>query len=696
MTRRAVLFGLLGAAFFCGFGYFHDHVIRETLCIGSNMPNAVYGALILFLLVVNPLLRRFAFSGREVAVILVLTLAACVIPSSSFMRIFTPSLIMPHRMAKTNPGWKEQGILETVPARMLVDVSKDEDTVLTGFRNGLGGKPEDTLVGGQPLSAWGARWHLPSWAVAITGAVVRIPWGAWVGTLGFWLLLVLALWIGLIGLSLVTHRQWADHEHLPYPIATFAETLLPESGTVLAGVFRSGLFWLGTVGVLCIRLNNYAFQFFPRRLVEVPTHFDLRAIVQAISPTLVRGGGGGLTDVWIYFAVIGIAYFIAMDVSFAMGIGPILYSLTAGVFLRYGVAFLAEGPMSPDIQSVLNFGAYFGAFLVLLYSGRNYYGRVFRSALLLPTRDPPGGAPIWGARVFLLSAVALVVLLTCVGLDWQLAVLYTGLIFILYVVIGRIIAETGLFLILPEWYPCIVLWALFGTRVIGVRVLMIMMLVSVVLALDPRAALMPFMVNSLKLLRLRKIEVGKPAIFSVVAVVVGLAVAIPVILAFQYDLGMDKVDRWSAEGPTRMWFTQMVINKQRLQGQGSLEHTEALSGWKRFSEMAPARRHLLSFGSGAMLFILFTAARLRFPRWPLHPVMFLIWSTWPGPKFAVCFLLGWFIKRTVIKYGGIQAYHKLKPLMLGLIAGEMLGISGGIIPMIIGIFRYLLAGPGVA
>jgi hypothetical protein len=79
-------------------------------------------------------------------------------------------------------------------------------------------------------------------------------------------------------------------------------------------------------------------------------------------------------------------------------------------------------------------------------------------------------------------------------------------------------------------------------------------------------------------------------------------------------------------------------------------------------------------------------ARWRLPRWPLHPVMFLVWSSYPGKAFAASFLLGWFIKAMVVKYGGESVFRKLKPLMFGLIAGDMLG---GIIPTVIGVFYYI-------
>ncbi len=48
-----------------------------------------------------------------------------------------------------------------------------------------------------------------------------------------------------------------------------------------------------------------------------------------------------------------------------------------------------------------------------------------------------------------------------------LAMLYTALAFTLFVVMSRILAETGLFFLEPRWYPCAFLVVIFGIRAVG-------------------------------------------------------------------------------------------------------------------------------------------------------------------------------------------------------------------------------------
>ena len=329
----------------------------------------------------------------------------------------------------------------------------------------------------------------------------------------------------------------------------------------------------------------------------------------------------------MYFTVLAFAYFLASDVSLAMGFGPFLYPLLVGALAGYGVSLTEGGMFAPNAQSFMNLGAYFGLLLAILYTGRHYYGQTLRRAILIPTAEAQAPEAVWGARVFLICAILFAVNLVCVGLDWQLALLYTGLIFMLFLVIGRLIAETGAFMVQPYWFPCVTLWGLFGARALGAKTVLIMLLLSAVLAVDPREALMPFIINAFKLLDLRRERIGRAAAWSVAAVLIGLAVALPVTLAFQYDRGVNHDDLWAtAEVPQRP-FDKAIEVQQRLTAQGSLEAAEATTGWRRFTEMSPKGPCLIGFGGGLAVVLAFAAIRLRWPKWPLHPVLFLVWGT---------------------------------------------------------------------
>ena len=659
MTIRAILLGLLGATFVCAFAYFSDQVMKQTYFVGNNMPISVFGGLILFLIVVNPLLfrlmRRWAFSGGELAVIVVLTLAACVVPGSGLMRYLPGLLVMPHHYNRVESSWQSQGVLDMTPDAMLTDVTaQNHSHVVGGFIRG--------------------------------GA--DVPWSAWQGTLTFWLPLILVFWVGLIGLSVLVHRQWSDHEHLPYPIAAFANALLPDQDKPNGAVFRNRLFWFALLFVFTIHMTNYASTVWPDQIPQINLSWNLQAIF-AKFPTLSQGlpGGSALYRIKIYFSVVAIAYFLATDVSLSLGLGPYIYAIIAGMFLTYGI-HLSDGTfIGPQIRSGQVFGSFLGMFLAIVLMGRHYYLHVLRRAVGIKSSQTIDPASVWGARTFGAAMFVFNVLLITFGVDWRLAIIFSTLLVIMFLVMSRIHAETGLFMIQPYWFPTAIMAAVLGYVALEPRTLLVLMMLSMMFTIDPREALMPFIVNGLKIVDLRQVSTGRTGLWCGVALALGLAVAVPAALMLVYHHGYNKGDNWANNSVIHMPYEETVRVNHKLSGQDNIELANATVGWSRLTDIKPQWPVLSGIGAGLVLVLAFTAGRLRFAHWPLHPVMFTTWFSYPNAVFASGFLIGWLVKLMVTRLGGAAAYQRFKPLMIGLIAGDMLG---GLGPMCIGYVSYLI------
>jgi hypothetical protein len=663
MTGRAVILGLFSAIVVCVATIVNNHIIHQTHLVGHQMPVFVFGMLVLFVALINPLLWRWgpkrALSGQELAVVVAMTMAACVVPQSGFLRYFTPVVMLPHHYERTEPGWKSAGVVDMVPKRMLAGVTaENREEVLGGFLKGMA-RPDD-------------QEHI---------RVTDVPWSAWLYTLVFWSPLLISIWIGLIGLAVVVHRQWSEHEQLAYPIAAFASALLPDKGNSVGHVFRQRLFRIGLFGVLGIHLLNYLHAWFPDQTLSLPRRFDFTAVLE-LFPTFARGPNFHLVRPNIYFAVIAFAYFLASDVALSLAIGPFLFAFVTGLFLTYGIS-LHGGGLNPSLQTYIQFGACMAMFIGLVVMGRHYYLRVFRRAVGLSVKEDPGITAVWGARVCLLGLAGFVGMLCLVGVDWQIAILYGVLIMILYVVLSRVVAETGFFHPESRWFPCVVLMGFLGPKALNPNTYVILLLLSIILAWTPREALMPYMVNALKLLDLRRVKIGRTAIWCAVTLVIALATSLALTLYIEYDKGMNIGDSGTVQGISKIAFHGTIRFQQRLIAQDLLEEANAISGWGRFAQMMPQGRYLVAFGAGLALVGAFTLLRIRFARWPLHPVLFITWNSVMGQHMAISFLIGWGIKSLVTKYGGPGKYLHFKPLMIGLIAGDLVG---SVIPFLIGSF----------
>jgi len=682
MTVRAVILGLGGAGFICGFTYFNDAVLRQSLFVGNHMPIAVYGPLLLFLMVVNPALqaltRRFEgaprwlrpFSGRELAVAIALSLASCCVPYSSMLRLLSNIVMLPHHHARNEVGWKWQapdgergGVLDYLPERMTPDLSSESDRALDGFVQGL-------RVGEERI------------------AFSSVPWGAWLRPFGFWLPLLMVLSIALTGLAVALHGQWSSHEHLPYPVVKFTKALLPEEGRSGSPIFGNPLFWIGACAVMAFHANNYMFEWHPQHLIRIPRTFDFRALAR-LFPTLMRGGGWPLLFPRLYFSFIAIAFLLATDVSLSVGLGPFIFRYVGGVLAAYGIAMGSGTRFAPRIDRALVFGGYVGMFASICYTGRHHYANLLRRAFGWRAGDETGAAGVWGVRVFAAGMFVFIVDLCLLGLDWRLATLYSALTVVIFVVMARIIAETGLFFIAPYLYPCVLIYGILGERSVGLHALMILFMLTCAILIDPRETLLPYLVNGLKLADDCKVEIGRTAGCCVLAILLGLAIAAPITLYLQYDHGVNWNDYWATQMVPKFAPEEVGRIRQLLSAQGALEHSETVSGWRRFFSPTPEPRSTIAFAIGLLGVLIFAAGRLRFPKWPLHPVLFLVWGGWAGYMVAWPFLIGGFIKMAVVKYGGTKAYQRVKPLMFGLIAGDMLS---GIAITFFGLAYYMITG----
>jgi hypothetical protein len=586
------------------------------------------------------------------------------------LRILPKEAMLPHHYARTEPGWSwkdddgtPHNAIDYAPKRMLADPAADEGNALTGFVQGL-------RLGGEPIS------------------LRDVPWQAWRSTLLFWLPLFGILWVALTGLALVLHRQWSRHEHLPYPLVQFTSAMLPAADGSPSPVFRRRSFWLAMGLVLVVHLNNYLCVYHPETLIEIRRSFPFWPLAR-LFPTFMRGGGWSLISPQFYFSAVAIAYLLASDVSLAVGLGPFVFKYVAGILAGYGISMEGGTRFSPRIEQGLVYGGYIGFFAAMLYTGRHFYLHVLRRACGGHSAEDVGLTSVWGMRAFMVGFAVFVADIALLGLDWQLALLYGLLTIIIFAVMGRIIAETGLFFIAPYLYPCVFILGLVGDQALGPRVLMIMFILTCMVLIDPRETFMPYMVNTVKLIDDHRLRLGRTTVLALLAVFVGLAAAVPMTLYFAYDRGVN----WEDVFATKMvpvWAPEGAIRaRTRLLAQDTLAQAEAIHGWDRFTAMKPDRYFLTSFGIACVGVVLFTVARLRFAHWPLHPVMFLVWPGYAGYMMAWSFLGGCFLKTMVTRYGGVQAYQRLKPFMFGLIAGDVLA---GLLVIILGLIYNLHTG----
>jgi hypothetical protein len=225
------------------------------------------------------------------------------------------------------------------------------------------------------------------------------------------------------------------------------------------------------------------------------------------------------------------------------------------------------------------------------------------------------------------------------------------------------------------------LLAMFGPEALGPTSTIIIGIAVLVVLSDARETWMAYFVNALQITRTTgNTPSRKVAPLFLFMLLAGFAVALGAGFLMQYNQGVNVVDRWAVEwvpgGPFES--TSAVIND--LSARDRLVPATQHQGLERFREIAPAPGAVWWIAAGVLLVAGCYFARLRLPWWPIHPILFLLLGTWAAVAMSVSFLVGWMIKASVVNVAGAKAYHTVKALMVGIIAGEILAaIFWGII-----------------
>jgi hypothetical protein len=521
-------------------------------------------------------------------------------------------------------------------------------------------------------------------------SVTQLPWRMWWPTLRLWVGSALCLALASLSLAFIVHPQWSKRELLPYPIARFLTEASERNPKFrLPEVARSRLFWLGAGLLFSLHLLNGLHAWFDW-VPEIPRKYDFGAL-QEILPNVRRvAGSWGFFYPTFYPSVIAFSFFMATQVSFSLGISQILFFALGALMLSYG-SQLETGNLEAKASNLMRFGSYLGVALMIGYTGRSYYANVWRGiwggkrALGTPAYAP------WAGRACLVSIAAAVLIVRSAGLSLGLSAAFIALELLVFVVVTRIVCETGAFFVQTAWSPVGVISALTGFQALGPSAYIVLALASVVLFVDQRELYMPFLSNALKLIdRDDGPSPTRGAPWFVAVVIVSMVLAGGVTLLLQYNHSVVQVgNSWGKDDLPTYAFDALSQATSASAAAGTLGSATATHGLASLGLLHPDRGAFAWAAFGLLLALGTAFARLRLPWWPIHPVAFLVWGTYPIFAFGPSFLVGWLVKWGVTSSTGARGYRALRPLMVGVIAGELLA---GLMWMIVGASYYFLTG----
>lgn len=645
ITLKSLFFALLGVLLVSIFPAYATKVLNLSGAVKGYLP-----VVPVFLIVVLSALwnrtagrwqDRLALSAKELAVVFCLMLFVAWIPSIQSELVRT--MILPRYEEMTgNAPWRDAGVTTRLPDS-LWPAAVDGDTIGEKVHFGF-------IQGGlEPANA---------------------PLSVWVEPLLRWMPLLIVLSIALMALTFLVHRQWTRHEQLRYPLASVAGALIRQDPDTPGGsLYRNKLFWWGFCFVFCYHLFRYIQAWFPAQLPLLPIEGTL--MWQELIPIMEadRSNAAYFLIHWmpISFTIIGIAFFVPTDVSLSVG-------LTAPLGTILGIQYyLATGnPVSSSDLEIFRAGGFIAMGGILAYTGRTYYFPLLRKALWPgaggASADPGG---VSAARFFLAGYVGLVLIVWQMGMDWFAALLTVTFVLLIFLVVTRLVCETGIPVIPPSWSLPNLMVGLFGPAALGATPLVFMSLLSsVIVASNSTTLAMPYMATGLKVLDDQNANLRRFVPAAKTAILIALVISVVSILILSYSAGESQM----AHG-TRTNIDAAVREVLNLKDTGRLAASESAHGVGKLLLVRPDGHTIGMVMAGLVAVTATYLLRFRFAKWPLHPLFFIMLGAWVSRMLWFCFLLGWVIKMLVIKLGGGRSYRKLQPLFIGFILGELLVLA---------------------
>jgi hypothetical protein len=621
-TRRTIGLAMALAALFAWLIPHNDLLLRNTPLAGNLLPTNTVLVLLVFVVFVNPFLRRvaprWAFHPTELATLWVLLLIPSGIPMAGFWRYILPPIASLVYRASPSNRW-DTLLLPHAPDWLIVT----DAVAVRGFFEGGGGV---------------------------------IPWAAWTKPLSFWVPLGAALLVATVCLAVLIRRQWTEHEHFLFPLVQLPNELVqpPSAGQWLPPLLTQKPFWVGFTFSVAFHTLCGLHAYFPaipappkgQRLGDFLTGFPWDAI--------------GGTFLNLYPSAIGLTYLLTTEVAFSLWFFYVLERLLQILFACYGWTGL--GYSATDFVQYQQVGAVMGLLVIVSYAARGHWKRVMLKALGRPTLDDreeplPYAVAVWG---LVLSVIFAFFWLIWRGVSGLLAVSFLAMTLGFYLAASWIASNSGLLMVQMRILPHDPIWATLGSRRFSPRDVLTSFLLQKAFAYDLRETLMPSLLNAMKMADLCGIQRRPLLLWGVALIALTLPIALLAWLRLAYTYGGVNL-----EPSTFQWHTI---------------HPYLLAVQAVDPGIQPNWVRTLGMGVGLGIFVSCFALRRQFVNFPLHPMGLIVCRGWAMENFWLMVFFGWLLKAVIVHYGGLRAYKGLRPLFLGLVLGDlvMAGLFGAI------------------
>ncbi len=464
----------------------------------------------------------------------------------------------------------------------------------------------------------------------------NIPWISWIKPISLWIPLILSLYLAMIFIMVILHKQWSENERLNYPMTKAPIELINSENN---NIFKNGLFWFGFLIPFIFGLINGLHFYFP--------NFPQAQLVKNI-PIFRRTLGLSFR---ISFPMIGFTYFVSLPLAFSLWFFCLLTTFEQGFFNIVGFGSPEFLPYNAD-RPLLGWQSLGSLIVIVLYG--LWISRKNLINIIKSKRENEIISPRVSFIGLIVSLLFMLIWLLYSGISFLPAILFIFFAFLIYIGITRVICEGGLAATRAPVISPVIVNSFLGSSRLGSENLTGLGL-TFVYSSDVRTFVMASVANGLKIAE--EIKGKKKIIFwaIIISIIITLFSSIWATIILCYKYGGINANQWFfVNGP--QYPLKYIADKIK-------------------NPKGPDWLYIGFTGIGAVFTIFLLLMRLKFLNFPFHPLGFAFSTIMMTNALWFSIFITWLIKSMILRYGGAKIYDKFKNLFIGLIIGQFV-ISG--------------------